>query len=77
MENGMKADVLEISGLFDFAQIAPVTFAQAKDGAARTKHLLPEMRKGSRRSIRISCDDLCAGSGLPVACRGAQKKRNG
>src|SRR2546426_285663 len=76
VENGMKPYVLEVSGLFNFTQIAPVTFAQAENGASRAKHLLPKMREGSRRSIRVHRDEFWLGSVLPLGWSDAQNQRH-
>ena len=54
MKNGMKANVLEICYLFYRTQVVTVAIAQGEDCASRTKHLLPEMRKG--RGLRAGID---------------------
>jgi hypothetical protein len=53
MEDGMKADVFEISNFFDGSQVGSVTVTQAQHRPARAEHLLPNMGKGMGRSIRV------------------------
>ena len=54
MQNGMKANVLEICYPFYRTQVVTIAFAQGQDRASRTKHLFPEMRKG--RGLRACID---------------------
>src|SRR5215469_6969735 len=66
VKDGMEADELEVSSLLYFPEVTPVTLAQAKEGASRTKHLFPKVREGLRRGSRVYRDDFCGGRGLAV-----------
>src|SRR5271165_684656 len=48
VEDGVETHVLQACDLLYFAQISAPGIAQRENGAARTEHLLPIMRKGMR-----------------------------
>ena len=51
VQDGVETYVAKISDLLYCAQIASVAFSQGENCAARSEHLLPEMRKG--RCLRV------------------------
>ena len=54
----MEADVLEVSDLFDGAQVVAITVAEREDGAAGAEDLFPEMGKGGGRGVGVNRDVL-------------------
>src|SRR5580698_4610228 len=66
VENRMEANVIKIRRLFDLAQVSPIAVSQAKRGASRAEHLLPEVREGMRRSSRVYNDYLWIRTDLSI-----------
>ena len=58
MQDRVEADVAEIGDGFHRTEIIAVALAQSEDGAARSKHLFPEMREWRGLSVRVDFDVL-------------------
>jgi hypothetical protein len=72
----MEADVFERGDPFGLTQVVAVAVAKTKDGAPRTKHFLPEMRKGMRRGAGVYCDELRGICSLSAERSGSQCAKN-
>ncbi len=60
VKDRVEAHVFEIGDLLHGTQILAIAFPQREDGAARTEHLVPEMRERSRLRLCINGDHfLC------------------
>src|SRR6202012_1397469 len=54
----VEAHVLEVRDLPDGAHVIAIALAQRENGAAGAEHLIPEVRKGCGRRLRIDMHDF-------------------
>src|SRR5215471_618450 len=74
VQDVVKADVVEVSGLLYLAQVVSIALPQRKDGAAGTEGVLPEMWEGLGRGCGVDQDGFV----LRLSCgsQGKQKRHN-
>ena len=72
----MEANEFHIGNLFHLAQVLAVAVAQSKVGAARSEHVLPEMRERMSRRSGVNHQNFrLAGRCLSTRRRGEQQQR--
>src|SRR3984957_8635771 len=73
MEDGVEANVFEIGCGLYLAQVASIAVAQTENGAARSEHLFPEMRKWMGGTIDVDLYGLPRGCALRMDDRRMQR----
>jgi hypothetical protein len=56
VKNCVEANILEVRDPLYVAQVLTIAIPEGKHGPSRAEHLLPEMREGMGRSVRVNAD---------------------